>query len=257
MIREGTKQFDLYDFFSVLLPGIAFLLGVFPFLPHETEVFSPGLIIPLLVGGFVVGRAIHATSLWIEQRAGAASHRAVFRRQFRNPSVVTPELVESFHAACRETFTELDLPDSPAETAEDQLIVDTLYGLVRSTIHMDARGRSRTFQAVYDFYRSMWIISLILTGCYVFYAIGTALGLFDNRAGYLSYIGSLDITPGLIVFASFIVMAGSYLTFRRVRQNYREFYIQYLLTDFVVLQSSRNAESVMTPSQRRSDTENQ
>lgn len=238
MIGEGTKQFDLYDFFSVLLPGIAFILGMFPFLPHKTEVFSPGLIIPLLVGGFVVGRAIHATSLWIEQRAGAASHRAVFGNQFQNPTVVTPELVESFYTACCETFTEIDLPDSRAEAVEDQLIVDTLYGLVRSYVHIDARGRSRTFQAVYDFYRSMWIISLILTGCYVFYAVGTALRLFDNQAGYLSYIGSLNITPGLIVFASLIVMAGSYLTFRRVRQNYREIYIQYLLTDFVVLHNS-------------------
>jgi ATP/ADP translocase len=98
----------------------------------------------------------------------------------------------------------------------------------------------------------MWIISLILTGCYVLYAIGTALRLFDNRAGYLSYIGSLNITPGLIVFASLIVMAGSYLTFRRVRQNYREFYIQYLLTDFVVLHSSGSVDEVITPSQRPS-----
>ena len=242
MLREGTKQFDLYDFFSVLLPGIAFILGTFPFLPHNTEVFSPGLIIPLLVGGFVVGRAVHATSLWIEQRAGAASHREVFRSQFRNPTVVTPELAESFYAACDETFTEMNLPDARGEVVEDQLLVDTLYALVRSYVHMDARGRSRTFQAVYDFYRSMWIISLILTGCYVFYAIGTALGWFENQAGYLSYIGSLDITPGLIVLASIIVMAGSYLTFRRVRQNYREFYVQYLLTDFVVLRSDENGD---------------
>jgi hypothetical protein len=129
MIREGTKQFDLYDFFSVLLPGIAFILGMFPFLPHNTDVFSPGLIIPLLVGGFVVGRAIHATSLWIEQRAGAASHRAVFKDQFQNPAAVTPELVESFYEACLVTFNEVDLPDSRFEAVEDQLIVDTLYGL--------------------------------------------------------------------------------------------------------------------------------
>lgn len=242
MIQENTKQFDLYDFFSVLLPGIAFILGLFPFLPRDSDVFSPGLIIPLLVGGFVVGRAIHATSLWIEQRAGAASHRAVFGDQLGDPTVVTSEVAESFYEACRDTFTEIDLPDSRSDALEDQLLVDNLYGLVRSYVHIDARGRSRTFQAVYDFYRSMWIISLILTGSYVCYAVGTAVGLFDNQAGYTSYLGSLDITPGLIVFASLIIAAGSYLTFRRVRQNYREFYIQYLLTDFIVLRSSQSID---------------
>ncbi|AFO59130.1 hypothetical protein NJ7G_3913 [Natrinema sp. J7-2] len=60
-----------------------------------------------------------------------------------------------------------------------------LYGLVQGYIHMDARGRSRTFEAVFDFYQCM-----LLT------LFNTFRNIYSNyKHLYIQYILSNLILP--------------------------------------------------------------
>lgn len=246
MLTESTRQFDLYDFFGVLIPGAVFILALFPFLPHDASVFTTGVLVATVAVGFVFGRALHALSLIIDQRYGATSHRDTFVNEVLEPESVTKGLANAFYKNAIETFPTLSLPDdrSNLERSEHWWVLEDLYGLVRSYIHMDARGRSRTFQAVFDFYRCM------LTACFLLFAIYTmyTVALFfeiaaDGWIGYNSYIGTLDLAPGLVFFGAAFLFLGPFAAFRHVRSDYREYYVQYLMSDFVVLEGDSGETS--------------
>ncbi|WP_135302630.1 hypothetical protein [Haloarcula amylovorans] len=244
MIGEGTRQLDLYDFFSIFIPGASLLLGVVPLIPQSVHMPPAAIIAVLIVGGVVVGRGIHAARLWIEENAGAPSHRDEFIDEILNPCVLTDDLINQFYLACQDNFDNLALPNDRSDLnrqshADD---LDMLYSLVRSKIHMDARGRSRTFQAVLDFYGSIWIASSLLFSLYYSYATidgltnGWSTG-FGDVIGYQSYLSTYDIHYAVIAVFAVGVWGGAYYTFYRVRSDYREIYIQYFMSDFVILQN--------------------
>lgn len=262
MINGNPRQFDLYDFFSVLLPGVALLLGLFPFLPNTTDVTALGAIVPVLVGGFVVGRAIHSLTVTIEkppvedemgfvrtlfiakplgvifgnEYTSDVTHRERFVSELQNGGSLDADLLDHFYEVCRMTFPGLDLPDERTDELPDDKI-DALYGLVRSAIHVDARGRSRTFQAVYAFYRSMWLVAFVLSAAYISYGV---LRVFDVHRGlvrYDSFIGSVGVPDVLIILGSIVAAYGGYVTFNEARKDYQKYYVQYLISDFIVLWS--------------------
>lgn len=194
MILEGTRELDLYDFFSVLIPGAAFLIGLFPFLPEDTPIFSTGVIGLLIVGGFVFGRGIHAFSLRLEKYTPAANHRQLFKDELQDTDNLSKRLVNTFYSESRKHFANVPFPPLRSELSEEE--ADSLYELVRSTIHIDGRGRSRSFQAIVDFYRSMWVLSAILAAIYIGYASSL---IWPNRFDFASvsfepYIASLGLT---------------------------------------------------------------
>lgn len=311
MITESTRQFDLYDFFSVLIPGAACLIGIFPFLPEDAPIFSTASIGFLIIGGFVVGRAIHAISLVIEDKLNLVSHREYFAKQIVSPDSVSKPLVSEFYSACKDTFPELDLPEnieelqnSSSEAESDSndeddtesstpdksdssifsniiniifgglfaivgivviallpyvvkdkyvvqsINVDTyddrinaLYTNIRTYIHMDARGRSRTFQAVYDFYRSMWYVSIIFFFIYLITGIVLILDIEPLPEGYVTFLGSTGISGEFVFLLALVIFAGGYHTFKKVRSKYRTIYIEYLMSDFLVLYRENNNDS--------------
>lgn len=170
MIQKGIRQFDLYDFFSVFLPGATFLIGLFPLVPNETS-FGIGIAGVIVVLGFVVGRAIHSTAIIFDRFWDNDDHRDVFIQQICDPNVLSTEVMDRFFNACCEMYDGLGLCDTrrmSVDTETDE--IEPLYTLVRSYVHMDSRGRSRTFQAVYAFHRSMWLVSLLLAFVYYAYA---------------------------------------------------------------------------------------
>lgn len=73
--NEGIRRFDLYDFFSILLPGTALIFGLYPFLPMGFAVNSFAALVPFLVGGFIVGRAVHSVAVSFQWLLGRVSHR--------------------------------------------------------------------------------------------------------------------------------------------------------------------------------------
>lgn len=238
MIGEGTRQLDLYDFFSIFMPGATLLIGLLPFFPKEISLPTSAQIAIFVILGFVFGRGIHAIRLYAETDVGATSHREQFINEVINPTYITDDLADQFYNCCQEQFDDISLPGSRSSLnynshADD---LNMLYSLIRSHIHIDARGRSRTFQAVLDFYGSIWIVSFILAYWYMGYAFFKVIGIPNSIIGYTSYIGGLDIHFSIIYFAATFALAGAYRIFKDVRSDYRNYYIQYFLSDFVVLQ---------------------
>lgn len=238
MSAASPRRFDLYDFFSVLLPGLAAILGTYPFLPRSFSPTAFGAVLPLLTGGFVFGRAIHTGAVAIEEWAGIAGHRKRFAEEIYSPSVLAPGTIDRFYGLCYERFGDIGIGRSSENfRKQNPQSVATLYTAVRSDVHIDSRGRSRSFQAIYAFYRSMWFVSLLLAGIYTMYGV---IGYVGVAFPYVTKIARLNIDPALFVITALAIIAGAYTTFRKSKTTYRDLFVQYLITDFIAL---RGAES--------------
>jgi hypothetical protein len=251
MIGEGTRKFDLYDFFSVFLPGATLIIGLVPFLPYDSNIFSFGTVAAGIVLGFVFGRALHAIGLLFETSthrsepilsigsydihdfAVTTGHREQFINELQNPTQVPDGVVKEFYDCATEAYPETKLPtDWENIDNENNKEIETLYTLVRSRIHMDARGRSRTFQAILDFQRTMVFTSLVLFFIYVIYVLILVVDP-EPVVGYQLYISSLDIVWWLILTFSIIFHISIYLIFERIRSSYRRYFIEYVMADFI------------------------
>lgn len=242
MLQNNVRRFDLYDFFSVFIPGVAFLIGLALFLPEGTNIGSLQLLLPLIVGGIVFGRAIHTVAILGENRWGLAPHRVRFSDEIMEPNLLTEETVERFCEECKAVFGDIGLGlENGRATAEDSL--DTLYVATRSFIHIDSRGRSRTFQAIYSFHRSMWVVAIMLTAIYYVYAVANSLGWTGGIVPFTTYVGSLDISLPYILLAGAVFTAAGHVAFRKSKAEYQEYFIQYLIVDFLVLVSDGVAVS--------------
>jgi len=235
MIQRGIRRFDLYDFFSVFLPGATFLIGLFPFVPNGTSL-GVGIAGVVVVLGFVVGRAIHGTAIIFDGFWNNDDHRDVFLRQISDPTVLSAEVMDQFFDACCEVYNGLGLCETrrasvDAETDE----IEPLYTLVRSYVHMDSRGRSRTFQAVYAFHRSMWFTSLLLGFVYYGYALLRASPVTQEAVAYQTYISSVGLAPEIITAGATVVVLFSYRVFRDAKRRHQRHYVQYLISDFLTL----------------------
>jgi hypothetical protein len=264
MLAEGTRRFDLYDFFSVLLPGGGLIVGLVPFLPRDAKIFSIGAVAAGVVLGFVFGRGLHALGLLLERPPNAegslfavrgygivsngvsTSHRDLFIEELRGPDEVSPGLVDEFYARVLDAFPDIGLQQQRSELDEnDDPELETLYTLVRSQIHMDSRGRSRTFQAVLDFQRTMMVTSLLLFAVYMTYAIMLWTEATSPVAyeAYISYVGP---TGWLVALGAVVLLLSAHTTFERIRSNYRRYFIQYLMADFIALYEAAD-EDIQRP----------
>jgi hypothetical protein len=243
MFRQGVRTFDLYDFFSVFIPGLSFLIAILPILPSTVPVdFGISGLVILLIFGVAFGRGVHAVGVEAESKSSVRSHREKFKYELKNQDELSSDLVNKFINTSQNRFGE-EYGDPL-----DEQTVDDLYVLARSLIHMSSKGRSRTFQAVLDFYRSMLIVCISSITLYLMYTLYTLFG-----GGYKSYLdvalasngmclntGSdcTAIHPSLIFVSAGVVFSFSYWMFRRIRNRYRRFYLQYLLADFIILQQT-------------------
>ncbi|MGQ3721142.1 hypothetical protein [Natrialba aegyptia] len=292
MLGKGSPRISLYSFFSVLLPGTVFILGVLPFLPSTTSVGSIGVLLPVLAIGFAVGQAVHTVAvaienssskveeiqemrieensrpqeakLWIQRWLVAGVLRQLFGEQYfedtshrkrfinelhpnESTEILDEEICESFYKVSRNAFPELQLPetsdnlladgDNGVQNAEKRL--NLLYGNIRSVVHIDGRGRSRSFQAIYSFCRSMWIVSIGLFLIYALYSILSILNIPSELVTYVSFIGTLNMNSAVLASTAFIIAVGSFKIFNSAKQNYQQYYIQYLISDFLILQNDQ------------------
>lgn len=268
--NEGIRRFDLYDFFSILLPGTALIFGLYPFLPMGFAIDSIAALIPFLVGGFIVGRAIHSTAVSFQRLLGRVSHREAFKRELAEPTCLSTETVDEFYERCRDAFETAELPadrkaaikgDAAQEETKPRLferarnvvqsvlsstskkdaadVGDTLYVLVRAYVHIDGTGRSRTFQAVHAFYRSTEVVSVILVVIYFGYSVKklSSEHFVDTPAllPYTTIVDHLGFEPGVIALGSILLAVVSWKTFSTAKHTYRRYYLQYLIVDFLLL----------------------
>lgn len=240
----GTRRFDLYDFFSVFVPGAIFLIGLFPFFPDNTKVGSLTALLPLLVGGYVVGRGIHSVAAKFDERGG--THRTQFFKQLTadDPPDVSKSAVREFLEECDAVFGEAIYEDKKAKQPpwEREIAEETLYSAVRSYIHLDGRGRSRTFQAIYAFHRTMWIIVLSLGIIYTGYGVARIFGRVEGTVEYASFIRGIGLDPLLIITLSSFGLGVSFATFRRSKRPYRRLFAEYLILDFITIRSTLTEE---------------
>lgn len=288
MLGNSSPRISLYSFFSVLLPGVVFILGLSPFLPSNISIGSAGLLLPILAVGFALGQAVHTVAVSIENssskgeeidqmRKEAKTFREVFKLWFYRWFVAAPlhqlfgeeyfadtshrnrfvqeldpdceseilddDVCDSFYRVSRDTFPELELPKSRDNLFDEsskkcaKTRTNLLYGNVRSVVHIDGRGRSRSFQAIYSFCRSMWIVSIILFLIYSLYSILSILGVPKGLVSYVSHIGKLEISSIIIAAVAFVIAVGSFKLFKAAKRNYQQYYIQYMVSDFLILQN--------------------
>lgn len=234
MLRRGITRFDLYDFFSVFLPGAALLAGLLPFLPKGTSV-GPGFLGVLVVLGFVVGRAIHSGAIRFDDLLENKTHRELFLEQLDDPTLLSGSVVDRFFDVCCAVYSDLDFCEDRSVAVDSDDELEPLYTLVRSYVHMDSRGRSRTFQAVYAFHRSMWFVSISLAVVYPAYGVARYIKLIQGTVEFQSYVGSLGMPPLILIFVPSAAVLFVQTLFRIGKMRHQRSYIRYLITDFVTL----------------------
>lgn len=74
----AQSQLDLYDFFSVLLPGVYLLIILIPVVPNALSFGTTTGAVVLIVGGYVVGRALHTAAESLDHYFNAPSNRDTF-----------------------------------------------------------------------------------------------------------------------------------------------------------------------------------
>lgn len=233
MRQNVVRLFSLYNFFSVFLPGFAFLLGIVPLLPSSVPTDVATALVPLLALGFVVGQAVHSLAVWAEKVFGHERHRTRFADELGGRTGRLDDgLVREFRTCYAEGRFGISLFPSEEEHSADY---SSVYALVQSFVHTEDLGRSRTFQAVYAFCRSLWFESFLLT--FLYWSVALYVVVVDAEPQIL-----LSTTGGLseTVFLSTAICGICIFVFKYAADQYQEHFVQYLLADFVVL-SRRDA----------------
>lgn len=232
----STRRFDLYDFFSVFVPGATLIVGLLPFLPDDTDLGSLVTLIPLVLGGYVVGRGLHSAAAKIDDELGG-THRTRFFDQFEGePADVTPEARDRFLADVESAYRFTGGRETEPPRADGRDLA-TLYATARSAVHIDGRGRSRTFQAVYAFHRSMWVLAVVLGLLYLAYATLRVTERASEVVGYRSFVGALGVDPIVLFLLVLVAWSVSFATFRRSKPAFRRYFVQYLIADFLTIRS--------------------
>lgn len=237
-MRSSVVQlFSLYNFFSVFVPGFVFVLGVVPLLPEGARVTAVTSLVPVLALAFVVGQGIHSLAVRVEAALGHDGHRTRFADELvGRTGRFDDALVREFWNCYRGTDFSTPVDFEADENTDPSVARTAIYVLVQSYVHTAELGRSRNFQAVYAFCRSLWFGSFCLTFLYWSFALyATVLNL-----GYHPIVPATDSLLELLVLST-TVCGLCVFVFKYAADQYREHFVQYLLADFVVL-SRRAAE---------------
>lgn len=261
MIQTTGPRLNLYNFFSVLLPGTTFVLAIVPFFPSGLKIDPLVGFVPLLAGGFVFGQAIHSLAVIWQSQTPNRTHREQFQELLLGESISKYEdvdevkplldlvghtILKRFYERSDDRFEGVDLKkfQNRDENAEDEL--KDLYTLVRGVVHFDGRGRSRTFQAIYAFCRSMWVLSIILWGIYYVYALIRFLNApsivashLSNGSGntfmYTPLLTEYIPSPEIVFILSTVFFLSSHKMFRRATDEYKKYFTEYMISDFLLI----------------------
>lgn len=233
-IQGSRSVYDLYDFFSMVLPGATLLLGLLPFAPSSISPSSVGMLFILVAIGYVVGRALHSAAESIDNLTGAPSHRDVFIRELseQEPDILSPETVDAFYDAATSRFDSVAWEDNRTDANDHDL--ELLYVFTRSYLHIDGQGRSRTFQAVFAFYRSINLVVYFLGGAFILYGIIDSTGALEAFGAYVSHLETLGLPPLVMFLTGEIAIGITGMTFHDAKSDYRRYYIQYMISDFLI-----------------------
>lgn len=268
----AQSQLDLYDFFSVLLPGVYFLITLIPVLPMSIPLGTATAAVVLLVGGYVVGRALHTAAESLDNLTDSPSNRDTFanaitsrdddesiseqitilellrkRYGFDNEiesfeevkfgnedrvEILNDELKDRFYGAIK-SDSGFKLPYDRTEADEDD--IEALYVYTRSQLYQHGNVRSQSFQAIYAFYRSTYLATQLAVFFYLIYAAGQLVGYWSEVGSYSTFIGGLGLSTGAILVAVETVFFISLFTLGDAKSDYRKYYIEYLIVDYLTM----------------------
>jgi hypothetical protein len=268
MSNGSVRGLNLYSFYAILLPGIAFTIALVPLLPANSNINPLLAVIPLVAIGFVVGQGLHTLGVLIQSVAPrneiATSHREFITGLLTDKSIQFKHNISD--KICRRFVhcvnSSIDLPESEdsEKLLEDDFSsnseedIQFVYAVIRSQIHADGTGRSRVFQSTYAFCRSVMVMIPLL---WLIYALYVVLDWFDIPSKLLFRFGSGSVSeslytpivdtvasePGVIMIFTTIITAMGFLTFQSATKQYKSYYVEYTLADFISQSSSKREYS--------------
>jgi hypothetical protein len=227
------RLFSTYDFFSVFIPGLATVFGFYLLIPQSITFSLVSAIIPILVLSFVFGQGLHSLAAFIESLLNRTQfvdgHRAQFGEFIKNNP--NNPIVKKIKEDCAYLFRDSRYSIPEEETvSEDEW--KNLYTYVQSRIYVGDMGRSRTFQAIFAFSRSMTVFLSGLPVLYFTHHVFRENNLIISRPPkYLLYFPSFREFFEAVLPLSWL----GALVFLYSTISYKRHFIQYLVSDFVSL----------------------
>lgn len=229
------RLFSVYDFFSVLLPGLATVLGFYMLIPKPIEIGIVAALLPILVLSFVFGQALHSLSAWFEAILNrtrlVSSHRTQFGDYIHRNA--DNHVVQKFREDCAYEFRDSGLINGGQGGVSKEAWKD-LYPYIQSHIYTNDAGRSRTFQAIFAFSRSMTVFLFGLPLLYLLHFFLDSEGMIISRPPkYLLFFPSFREFIEAVWPLSWLGM----LVFLYATYSYKQYFVQYLVSDFVSINS--------------------
>lgn len=241
------RLFREYDFFGVLLPGLAAVVFLYMLLPVDITVGLPSGIVFVSVFGFVFGQGLHSVSLFVEGLPNTLSrmvtppwsHRQRFKRELNNPTHTDKETVARLRREATAACPGVDYRSEFGEKVYNQTEATTLYVFVRSYLHAKDHTRSSGIKAMYAFCRNMLVLLAGLIPLYLSYGLFSTkaslgpdwLAVVDRAGKYTLYFPDygefLKGAVPLALIGTIIFFIGTFICQR--------FYVQYLISDFLAV----------------------
>lgn len=249
------RLFREYDFFGILLPGLASVIFLYMLLPNDVDIsFSAGIVF-VGVFAFVFGQALHSVALLIQvfpnfiAKASILSwsHRTKFTKELNDPNLLSEETVKQLRREGAVLCPGFEFSDDFEEDAYTESEASALYAFIRSYLHDNDHSRSRGIKAMYAFCRNTCVLLFGLIPLYVIYGfldssqvdVGLADRGFITRPGkyiefFPNYLRFLEAVIPLAVIGGTIFLIATFM--------YQRYYVLYLVTDFLTVQRSERSE---------------
>lgn len=211
------------------------MIGLLPLLPTSVKLDPYGLALMILILGYVVGRGVHSAAESADNFFNNPNHRDVFISALGNPQDNPPvgKLLNKFYRTMSRDLSIEDIPKQRTEATPD--LLGMMYVQARSVVHMDGRGRAKTFQATFAFYRSIHFVMISLATIYVFYSFVHYYDAVPQGIGFTTYLGALHMSPSMLAGLSELLAGISLFTFHDAKSDHRQYYIQYLIQEYLIL----------------------
>jgi hypothetical protein len=92
----------------------------------------------------------------------------------------------------------------------------------------------------------MWVLTTVIPLFYYIYAFMKTFGIPGEVVTFTSFIGSLEMPTLLIAFLAAPIIWSGHHVFGGAQKEYQNYYIQYLIADFLVLQGVDHPETIVT-----------
>ena len=250
----SNKKIDLYDFYSVLLPGLLFFIFLFPVYPSFVLAISNIVVVIgiLLVVSYVIGRVLHASAADLREALGGSTYEEKFTEAMNNSEDgrFPRRTIDFFKTVCNRKFPHTEVFwGGQMEVKEDQL--DALYTSIYSYLYFSPRSLSQTFRALFAFNRTMELVSVLLAIAYGGLLLGTVTNGFGS--GIQLYQSVLMASPlnenkRVVLSIGAIIFLVLSILFEVSTRKYIDQHIRYLIIDVLILQATQGGTDSVSES---------